>query len=94
VDWYCPQCGKTDQTRESKPHTRFHNCPKLRSLSTPMVEKGVKAKIEITERQDYIGREQVQRDPELGRPIMNMTTTRDAGTDVRVYAPTATARSN
>lgn len=93
-NWYCPECGKTDQTKESRPHTRFHDCPKLRGLSTPFLPAGTKAKHEIREREDYVGNEIVQLDPEKGRPVMSIVTTRDDGQDVRVFAPTATARSD
>lgn len=90
-DWYCPQCGKTDQTREVRPHTRYHPCPKLRFMSVPLLPKGTAAKIEIREREDYVGREQVQVDPELGRPVMSIITTRDNGNDCMVFAPVAAA---
>jgi hypothetical protein len=93
-EWYCPACGATDQTKEVKPHTRFHVCPKLRFLTAPMLPRGTSAKVELNEREDYIGRELVQLDPEQGRPVMNMVTTRDEGTDCMVYAPTATARTS
>jgi hypothetical protein len=56
---------------------------------TPMLAKGVAGKIEIREREDYVGDELVQRDPELGRPVMSMVTTRDEGTDARIFVPTA-----
>lgn len=91
-EWYCPECGMTDQTREARPHTRMHPCPKLRGLATPMLAKGVAGKMEIVERQDYVGSEKVQLDPEQGRPVMSIVTTRDNGQDVTVFAPTATAR--
>lgn len=94
TSWYCPACGKTDRTKEARPHSRFHVCPKLRYLTTPMVRAGVAAKVELREREDYVNGERVQLDPELGRPIMSMTTTRDTGTDVRVFAPTATASAD
>lgn len=89
TDWYCPKCGKTDQTRESRPHSRYHDCPGFFGMSTPMVQQGISAKIETHEREDYIGNDKVQTDSR-GRPIMSMVTTKDNGTDVRVYAPTAT----
>ena len=88
TEWYCPQCGATDQTQEARPHDRFHVCPKLRYMSTPMVRKGTAAKIELHEREDYVGGENGAAVNE-GRPVMNMETTRDNGTDLRVYAPTA-----
>lgn len=92
-DWYCPNCGATDQTREPRPHSRFHTCPKLHMMSAPMILKGTKAKVEAHEREDYIGKEKVQLFE--GRPIMSVTTTREDGSnDTTVYAPTAVARSS
>lgn len=90
--WYCPNCGKTDITHEAQPHSRFHTCPKLRGLSAPMVPAGSKAKVELREREDYVNGDQVQLDPEHGRPVMSIVTTRDNGQDVAVFAPTATAK--
>lgn len=92
TDWYCPACGQTDQTREAKPHTRFHVCPKMHGMTTPFVQKGIAAKLEARERDDYVGAEIVQTD-DRGRPIMSIVTTRDNGTDTVVFAPTATGRS-
>ena len=92
--WYCPNCGKTDMTKESRPHSRFHTCPKLRGLSTPLLPAGTKAKVELREREDYVGKEIVRLDPERGRPVMSLVTTRDNGQDVAVFAPTATAKGN
>lgn len=89
-DWYCPNCGKRDQTREVRPHTRFHTCPKLRHLTAPMLPAGTKAKVELREREDYVNGELVQLDPERGRPVMSVVTTRDTGQDCIVFAPTAT----
>ena len=92
TDWRCPACGKTDQTREPRPHSRFHPCPKLHGLSTPMVAGNTRAKVEAREREDYVGNEQVTRD-DRGRPVMSIVTTRDNGQDVAVFAPTATSRA-
>ena len=88
--WYCPACRKEDVTHEARPHSRFHACPKTRGLTTPMLPAGTKAKIELLEPQDYIGRELVQRDPERNRPVQSLVVTRDEGQDAVVYAPTAT----
>lgn len=90
--WYCPNCGKQDTTHEARPHTRMHTCPKLRFLTAPMLPAGTAAKVELREREDYIGRELVQLDPERGRPVQSIVTTRDAGQDAVVFAPTANAR--
>lgn len=87
--WYCPNCDVKDVTREAQPHTRYHSCRGLRGLSAPMIQEGVRGKVEAREREDYVGKEAVQRDGE-GRPIMSIVMTRDDGTDCAVLAPTAT----
>lgn len=87
--WECPNCPATDVTRETTPHSRFHSCGGLRGLTAPMVPAGTRAKVEVLERQDYVGREIVQTDCN-GRPVMSVVTTREDGTDCAVYAPTAT----
>ncbi len=88
--WHCPNCGLTQVTREARPHTRFHICPKLRGLTAPMLPAGTRAKVELVEREDYVGDEKVQLDPERGRPVMAVRTTRDNGQDTVVFAPLAT----
>ena len=90
TDWRCPACGKTDQTREPRPHTRMHICPRMHGLTTPMVRAGVKAKLVLNEREDYVGRELVRKD-DRGRPAMSISTIRDDGQDAVVFAPTATS---
>lgn len=88
--WECPNCTATDVTHEPKPHTRFHDCAGLKGMTAPMVPAGTKAKIVAHEREDYINGDHVQLDGD-GRPVMSVTTTRDDGEDVTVYAPVATA---
>lgn len=90
--WWCPNCGAKDVTHELRPHTRFHTCPKLRGLTAPMLPEGVKGKVEARDREDYVGKEMVQKDAN-GRPVMSVVTTRDEGQDCLVFAPTATARA-
>jgi hypothetical protein len=90
--WYCPNCHKEDVTHEARPHSRFHICPKLRGLTAPMLPAGTKAKVTAHEREDYVGTDKVQLDPERKRPVMSVVTTRDTGQDVAVFAPTATAK--
>ena len=92
--WYCPNCPLEQVTHEARPHTRFHTCPGLRGLTAPMLPAGTKAKVEAREREDYVGTEQVQLDPEKQRPVMSIVTTRDNGQDVAVFAPTATMRGD
>lgn len=92
-DWYCPECGATATTTEPRPHSQYHVCPKLRFLSAPMLRKGTAGKMEVREREDYVGDELVRLDPERGRPVMSIVTTRDNGQDAMVFAPTARADS-
>jgi hypothetical protein len=89
--WHCPACGLTDVTREFRPHTRFHSCTSLRGLTAPMLEAETKAKMEVKEREDYVGTDDVAVD-QNGRPVMSIVVTRDDGQDVVVFAPTARAR--
>lgn len=93
TEWYCPNgCGKTDVTYEARPHSRFHTCPKLRFLTAPLLPVGTAAKVEAREREDYVGAEIVQLDPERGRPVQSIVTTRDDGQDAIVFAGLATAK--
>ena len=96
--WHCPLCHAQDVTREAKPHTRYHTCPKMRYLTTPMMPAGVDGTHELHEWDDYVGKEWVQRDPERNRPISSIITIRDdardgrgPGQDCTVFAPTAHA---
>jgi len=91
--WECPNCDLTDVTYEAKPHTRMHNCPKMKGLTTPMVPAGTKCKVESHEREDYIGNEVVTLDDD-GRPIASIEVTRDEGNDVAVFAGCAVAKLN
>lgn len=89
VDWYCPSCGLTERTRPLD--NRFHHCPKMHGLTTPLLRKGITGKHEARLRDDYVGAEHVQTDDE-GRPVMSIVTTRDEGQDVTVFAPAATTK--
>ena len=95
TDWYCPNCKKSTQTKGFVPN-RYHHCPKL-GLTAPLVRQGTKAKVEAKQREDYTGPNPLlpsPRGPVRAIPrTMNVTTTRDNGTDVLVFAPTATGRS-
>lgn len=90
--WHCPSCGLTDVTRDAQPHSRMHPCAGMAGLTVPMVPAGVAAEHRARDREDYVGREIVQTD-DNGRPVMSVTTTRDDGEDLTVYAPTATTGS-
>lgn len=84
--WFCPNCTRYAVTIGQT--NRFHDCGALGGLSVPMVPAGTRAKIEVREREDYVGTEDVQYDVD-GRPVMSVVTTRDDGQDCAVYAPTA-----
>ena len=92
-DWRCPNCPRTERTRGLPANAqRFHPCPGLKGLTAPMVRAHLKAKVEAVERGDWAGEELVQTAPEDGRPYMGVKTTRDDGTDMAVFAATATAK--
>lgn len=91
TEWYCPNCGLTDKTRGIVPN-RFHDCPKLRGLTAPLLRLGVKAKVETVAREDYVGNDIVRKDDE-GGVAMGVRTTRDDGTDFAVFVGTARGRA-
>jgi hypothetical protein len=88
--WSCPNCDLEDVTHEATPHSRMHTCPGARGMTVPMVPAGIRCKVELQPREDYVNGDVVQLD-EDGRPWMSALVTRDTGTDVAVYAPCATA---
>lgn len=91
ASWYCPNCRTEAQLPVPRPgQVHMHTCPGLRGLTAPMVPAGTRAKVELREREDYVNGEMVQLDPERGRPVMSVVTTREDGEDVVVFAPTAT----
>ena len=94
TDLACPNCGKTAQVRNLVlKSARMHQCPKLRGLIAPMVRASVSAEIVLHEREDYVGKTNVQLDPERKRPVMSMETKYDDGhTDLTVFAPSATVK--
>jgi predicted RNA-binding Zn-ribbon protein involved in translation (DUF1610 family) len=92
-EWYCPNCGKRDQSREVKPHSRFHTCPKLHGLTAPFVKAGTHAEVKALIREDYVNGETVQFD-DRRKPVMSIITTRDNGQDVAILAPAATAKGD
>jgi hypothetical protein len=91
-DWYCPNCGATDRTLAMPPNSsQYHTCPRLHSLSAPMVRAGVKAKVEAVEREDYLSND-TQATGDDGKVYMLVRTTRDEGTDVSVNPGVARMR--
>jgi hypothetical protein len=90
--WVCPNCPVTAVTTEARPHTQFHDCAGLRGLSAPMVEAGVRCKIEAEVAEDYEGPDRVLQYDGSGRAISAVVTTRDDGNDRAVLVPCALGR--
>ena len=85
-DWYCPNCGIEERTRPLPPNaSRFHNCPRLHTLSAPLIRAGISCKVEAEERADVLGKE-IQATGDDGKPYMAVRTTRDDGEDLAVNA--------
>lgn len=85
VKWFCPNCDVYAVTYGQT--NRFHLCPGLAGITAPMLPIGSKAQVTAHEREDYIGKADVQYDGN-GRPVMNVETVREDGTDLIVFAPT------
>lgn len=86
--WVCPNCSQTAVTTKGETN-RFHQCAGLRGITAPLVLEGTDCRVVAIEREDYVGREAVQRDQD-GRPISFVETLRaDGSTDLAVLAPTA-----
>lgn len=90
--WECPNCDQVAVTHQPEPHSHMHICPGARGMTVPFVPAGIRAKVELRDREDYVAGEMVQVD-ENGRPVMSAVITRDDGQDVAVYAPCATAKT-
>ena len=91
--WYCPNCAVTDVTRRADIHTRGHECRGLHGLYAPLLEEGVKAKVEAVERGDYVSDSIVNLD-DTGRAVMSVITTRDEGQDCLAFADAAIGSFN
>ena len=92
-DWECPACGLEERVKPPLPPNaqRWHPCPKLHGLKTPLVPAGTDCKIEALEREDYLGTELVRHGDD-GRPYAAVRTERaDGSNDLAVYAPCAHA---
>jgi aminoglycoside phosphotransferase len=72
--------------------SQYHNCPRLHSLSAPLVRAGVKAKVEAVEREDYLGPDE-QTMGDDGKAYMAIHTTRDEGDDLVVHPGVARVRA-
>jgi len=91
VRWACSHCERRLIVKGASSRIPLHPCGGMRGLMTPFVREGTRAKVEVREREDYIGSELVTKDND-GRPAMSIVTTRDDGQDCMVFAPCATAQ--
>jgi hypothetical protein len=91
VEWYCPNCWVTAWRPLPPPgQATFHTCPGLHMLTAPLIQVGIRCKVEAHEREDWLGRE-IQNKGDDGKPYMSVTTTRDDGTDTVANAGCAQA---
>jgi hypothetical protein len=88
--WECQHCNYHCVTHEPRPHSQMHPCGGFGGLTMPMVLEGSGARTRLVEREDYVGREDVQLVD--GRPVMSAITDHpDGRNDLVVFAPTATS---
>ncbi len=93
--WECPSCGHQHVTREARPHTPMHPCPRLKGVIAPYVEVTdalVKHSVRhvVVEREDFIGNELGVATDDEGRAVMAVRTERaDGSNDCHVFAPLA-----
>jgi hypothetical protein len=87
--WVCANgCPVRDRTPGAVPN-RFHSCPALGGLTSPLVAEGSQVRVRAVEREDYEGSQLVQKDTN-GRPMQSVITDRpDGSNDIVVLAPTA-----
>lgn len=70
----------------------MHECAGKAGFRLPMLAEGERGDIRLIEREDYVGREDVQVDGN-GRPIMRAEVEHaDGHTDVYAYAPTVNVK--
>lgn len=70
----------------------MHNCRALGGLSVPFIDAAQHGTHRINEREDYVRPGEIVTRLEDGQFPMNVTTDRDGGQDVTVYAPCPVVR--
>jgi hypothetical protein len=92
TEWHCPACGLADRTAPMPPNaSRFHTCPRLASLTAPLVRGAADCTVEAVDREDYVGGEHIQQADD-GRAYMAVRTRHASGRlDCAVLAPAAIA---
>lgn len=88
----CPECPSRVNVPPGNSKPVLHKCSGHGGMLLPMVPDGTRAKITLVEREDYIGKDDVQMHE--GRPIMAAVVTRDEGEDRLVFAPTVVGGSS
>lgn len=87
--WYAEEAPPV-AVRPGETAQRFHPCPAQGGLTTPLKPAGVRCRVRAVDRDDYVGREIVQRGRD-GQQPMAFVTDRDDGNDCVALAPMATA---
>jgi len=92
-DWYCPNCGLSERVQALPPgSSRFHTCPRLHSLTAPLVRAGSDCKVVAEGRQDYLGKEVVNLGDDGCAYMSVRTVYADGHDDLAVNAPCAQGR--
>lgn len=86
----CSRCDQTAAIPDAASGSPMHTCPGLSGMTAPLAPAGASSDARLIAREDYVGREDVQRDDE-GRVWMAVKVTTDDAEHVAVYAPTAHA---
>lgn len=86
----CSACDSTVLLAPGVLDVPMHPCVGRGGMAVPYTPAGVRSKVELNTRQDYVGGEDVQRDDE-GRVWMSVTVTTDEYEHVAAYAPCAHA---
>lgn len=86
----CSRCSATALVLATDTRTPMHPCPAAGGLAVALVREGLRSEVRMTEREDYVGGEDVQRDAE-GRVWAGSRVVTDEGEHVAAYAPTAHA---
>jgi hypothetical protein len=84
----CSRCDVTAPVANTTAGVPMHPCAGLSGMNVPLAPADRKSKVELFEREDYVGGELVQRDAE-GRVWMSARVTTDETEHVVAYAPTA-----
>jgi hypothetical protein len=91
TEYACSRCDTTATIPITAAGSPMHTCAGAGGMTVPLALAGKSSKVELVERQDYVGDDDVQRDDE-GRVWMSVVVTTDEQESVAVYAPCAHAK--